>query len=134
MNVGEVRGILRQGGAIPPGDYEKAEGALAEYLLREPNNREARFLRGIALGKLGRFAEGEAVFDALLKEGPGDPVMLNNLGVIWLLAGKLQDALGSFLDAIEAAPARAEFQYNLGETHERLGKLNAASMAYARAA
>jgi tetratricopeptide (TPR) repeat protein len=130
----EAKEILRQCGALPQGDYEKVEGVLGAYLLREPDNREARFLRGIALGKLGRFSEGEEIFNALLKEGPPDPVILNGLGVIWLMAGKLHDALGAFLDAIEEAPARAEFQYNLGETYKRLEKLNAASMAFARAA
>jgi tetratricopeptide (TPR) repeat protein len=128
-----ARGLLHQSGTLP-GDYEKVEKSLGDYLARNPDNREARLLRGIALGRLGRLPEGEAAFDALLKEAPQDPVVLNDLGVIWLLKGKLQDALGAFSDAIELDPTRAEFQYNLGEAHKRLGKLDAASMAYARAA
>jgi tetratricopeptide (TPR) repeat protein len=131
--LNEAKGVLRQGGALH-GDYEKVEKSLGDYLSRKPASREARLLRGIALVRQGRLSEGEAVLKALLNESLQDPVMFNGLGVIWLLEGKFQDALGAFMDAIELDPTRAEYQYNLGETHKRLGKLNAASMAYARAA
>ncbi|MDR2111302.1 MAG: tetratricopeptide repeat protein [Spirochaetaceae bacterium] len=132
--LNEAQRVLRQGGALPREAYERAEKSLGDLLTGNPDNREARLLRGILLGKLERLSEGEAVLEALLKESPRDPVVLNDLGVLWLQGGKLQDALGAFLDAIELDPTRAEFQYNLGEAHKRLGKLNAASMAYGRAA
>jgi Tfp pilus assembly protein PilF len=111
----------------------EAEGLLTNCLDTAPDNRDARFLRGTVLAKLGKLPEAEGDFTALTAASP-DAAAWNNLGVIYGRQDKLQDALGTLLDAIDTNPTRTELYYNIGAIHERLGNYKAASMAYAKVA
>ncbi|MDR0589645.1 MAG: tetratricopeptide repeat protein [Spirochaetaceae bacterium] len=119
--------------AARAGNLAEAEGLLQNYLDEVPDNREARCLRGTILAKLGKLPEAEEDFTALAA-GSQDITTLNNLAVIYGRQNKLQDALGTLTDAIDADPTVAELYYNIGAVYERLEHYKAASMAYAKVA
>jgi Flp pilus assembly protein TadD len=119
--------------AVRAGNLAEAEGLLKDYLVVAPDNRDARFLRGSILVKMGKLTEAQEDFTALAVK-LRDIAALNNLAVIYGRQDKLQDALGTLLDAIDTEPTKAELYYNIGTVYERLGNFKAASMAYAKVA
>ncbi|MDR1412233.1 MAG: tetratricopeptide repeat protein, partial [Spirochaetaceae bacterium] len=96
-------------------------------------DREARLQSGISLTLAGNLGDAAAVFNALLAENSRDTDVLNNLAIVYLRQEKFQDALGALLDAIDADPTKAEFQYNLGKVYKYLGNFKSAAMACAKA-
>ncbi|MDR1128849.1 MAG: tetratricopeptide repeat protein [Treponema sp.] len=96
-------------------------------------DREVRLQSGISLALAGNLEDAAAAFNALLAENSRDTDVLNNLAVVYLRQEKFQDALGALLDAIDADPTKAEFQYNLGKVYKHLGNFKSAAMACAKA-
>ncbi|MDR1352245.1 MAG: tetratricopeptide repeat protein [Treponema sp.] len=96
-------------------------------------DREVRLQSGISLALTGNLEDAAAAFNALLAENSRDTDVLNNLAIVYLRQEKFQDALGALLDAIDADPTKAEFQYNLGKVYKQLGNFKSAAMACAKA-
>jgi Flp pilus assembly protein TadD len=67
--------------------------------------RETQQARGIALADSGRSDEALAVFDAILKEDPGDAEAWQNRGIALLKRGDVQGAIGSLDRALAANPS-----------------------------
>jgi tetratricopeptide (TPR) repeat protein len=123
--------LLREATALAPG-YDDAWLALGRLLLdsREPQAaleslerigsasglaREARFLRGVALLELGRFAEAGTAFAALVQEDP-TPAALNNYGLALLRDGRSDRPRASQVlrRAVDGETAAKETVFNLG--------------------
>ncbi|MFP3090956.1 tetratricopeptide repeat protein [Treponema sp. TIM-1] len=119
--------------AVRAGNVAEAEDLLKNHLAAAPDDRDARFLRGTILARMGKLPEAEQDFAALAAD-PQDIAAWNNLAVIYGRQDKIQDALGTLLDAIDTDPTKAELYYNIGAVYERLGNFKAASMAYAKVA
>jgi Flp pilus assembly protein TadD len=120
--------------AVRAGCFAEAEGLLNRCLDTDPDDREIRFFRGVTLAKMGNLAGAEADFVALITPDSRDLDAMNNLAVIYGRQNKLQDALGTLLDAIDMEPTRTELYYNIGTIYKRLEKPQAAVMAYAKVA
>jgi tetratricopeptide (TPR) repeat protein len=77
--------------------------------------REARFLRGVALLELGRFAEAVAAYAGLVEQDP-TPAALNNYGLALLRDGRPAGPRASQVlrRAIDGEKAAKETLFNLG--------------------
>lgn len=93
---------------------------------------EALLRRGRALAAGHRYADAVKVLDAALRAMPGDPRVLNELGVALRETGDLARAETVCRDAAkaEAPELRAAALYNLGRVLERRGDAEAAIAAY----
>ena len=69
--------------ALSLGDRKKAVATLSDWLLKKPNDFDVRRQYGALLLGLGDVPTARKEFEALLKQRPEDPVVLNNLG--WIL-------------------------------------------------
>ncbi|MDR2363464.1 MAG: tetratricopeptide repeat protein, partial [Spirochaetaceae bacterium] len=133
MNSRDIQDeFTRATGAFRAGNFAEAHGLLTLCLDKVPDDRNVRFLRGAALAGMGKLTEAEEDFIALMAKDIQDIEALNNLAVIYARQDKLQDALGTLLDAIDMEPTNIALYYNIGTVYKRLGNLKAASMAYAK--
>ncbi len=82
------------------GEAEKAAAALAEALRLDPKNPRIHNNMGLALAKLERYREA---FEAFSRAGD-EATAYYNLGCIYLLRGKDQEALQALEKAIEMKP------------------------------
>src|SRR4051812_47736665 len=102
---------------------------------------EARFSRGEALERSGRYESAAAAFEAALHQARGiqTPVTWNNLGVDYRAIGRHGDAERCYRRAIAsyeqrpdlAAPLATTLQ-NLAALHLTLGQLSKAEPLYRR--
>lgn len=86
------------------------EQAVAEY----PEDRDFGYLLAEQYKKAGRYEEAGAVYRRLLEATAADPVALNNLGNLEILAGDFGQAKARYDQAAGAGPAafRATAYYN----------------------
>jgi Flp pilus assembly protein TadD len=124
--------FTRAQGAFRAGNFAEAQGLLNLCLDKVPDDRNVRFLRGAALVRMGKLTEAGEDFITLVAKDLQDIEALNNLAVIYGRQDKLQDALGTLLDAIDMEPTNIALYYNIGTIYKRLGNPKAASMAYAK--
>ncbi|MDO4904490.1 MAG: tetratricopeptide repeat protein [Lautropia sp.] len=95
--------------------------SLANAALREtPNDARLLFLKGVALNRLQRLPEAEAVFEALIDEYPELPEPYNNLAVARAAQGKLEEARDALEAAIRTVPGYAVAHENLGDLYLQL--------------
>lgn len=126
MHLSIIRGLSDQG---------KPQAALAfldDYELRFPNDPEARNLRGEALLRIGRRDEAESVFQALYDTGVR-PAADFGLGQAHAAKGEWRVAAKHFEHAVAMAPTNARYLNNYGYALLKLGRLEEAYNALARA-
>lgn len=91
----------------------------------------------IALGarhqNSGRPAEAEAVYQAVLRAVPNQPVASHNLGLIALQSGRVGEAVALLQAAVQAHPEQAEFHNSLGAALIAAGRPQEAEGALLRA-
>ncbi|PWE16571.1 hypothetical protein DDZ18_12440 [Marinicauda salina] len=111
------------------GDPDAAR-RLCETILRErPGEVEARHLRAMALGRLGRVEESAADFRKAA-DGHAQPhVILTNLGNMLRRAGRFEEAEQAYADAVAKAPEHVDALAALASVRFALGKHEAARAA-----
>lgn len=82
------------------GEYEKAAKAFAEAVKIDGTNSKINNNLALALSKLGRFQEAFEAF----KNGKDEATAYNNIGYLYLTAGKYDEAIKSFEKAVEINP------------------------------
>ena len=82
------------------GKYEKAANAFAEAVKIDGTNSKINNNLALALSKLGRFQEAFEAF----KRGRDEATAYNNIGYLYLTAGRYDEAIKSFEKAIEINP------------------------------
>jgi len=82
------------------GAYEKAAKAFAEAVKVDGTNSKINNNLALALSKLGRFQEAFEAF----KRGRDEATAYNNIGYLYLTAGKYDEAIKSFEKAVEINP------------------------------
>ncbi len=103
------------------GDIAAAiEAARTAHRLDPANPLACRVLAEY-LGQQSRFAEAAAVFDAYPAGAPRDFDFLNAQGNVLFQAGRLQDAVGVFFQALALRIDAALVHYRLGLTFKDLG-------------
>lgn len=110
----------------------KASEALAKLdsqLSSNPQDAEARFVRGLALVKLGRPKDAIRVYADLTRDYPTLPEPYNNLAALYAAQGDYIKARDALQAAVVKNPGYALANENLGDIYATL-----ASAAYSKAA
>ena len=80
----------------------------------ESSNPKELFERGQQSLAAGKYEDAERDFDQLIKMGVRSAGVYTNLGVIYIRAGKLDNAIQALKKAKELAPAMTGIDLNLG--------------------
>src|SRR5689334_21985265 len=110
------------------GKRAEALDRINAFLLQQPKDARARFLKGVILAEQNKNAEAIAVFNDLTEEYPELPEPYNNLAVLYANQGDYEKARKSLEMAIRTHPSYAVAHENLGDIYATL-----ASQAYDKA-
>jgi Flp pilus assembly protein TadD len=96
------------------GNFQQAFDVLARA--HTPENPDWRILsvQGTALDQLGRHGEARNYYNSALKISPGEPSVLSNLGLSYVLSKDLPKAEEALRQAYASAKADARVRQNLG--------------------
>jgi Flp pilus assembly protein TadD len=83
----------------------------------DPRNAQARFLRAVVLMDLQRSAEALDAFTQLSQEFPELPEPYNNIALLQVRAGRLEQARQALETALRNDPGHRTARANLGEVH-----------------
>ncbi len=117
-----VAGIQEARGLLQGQNYDAAVTELNATLADDPNNAEARFLKGLALASSGKNEAAVALFEKLVKDEPGMAEAWNNLGVLRARTGTMSGARAALQKAIAVDPEHAPAQENLGDIYIALAR------------
>jgi len=107
----EIRALMAR--ADLPAALLRAERALAA----QPKDAALRFLRAVVLMDLSRNDEAMALFVQLSQEYPELPDPLNNIALLQVRAGRLNEALLALQSALRNDPGHRTARANLGQVH-----------------
>jgi Flp pilus assembly protein TadD len=109
--AGDVRALIARGDL--PAALQRTERAIASH----PGDAAMRFLRGVVLMDLQRDDEALAVFTELGQEYPELPDPYNNIALLQVRAGRLEQARQSLETALRNDPGHRTARANLGQVH-----------------
>ena len=107
--------------------YGESRLALDPFLQQEPDSLRGRILDGILRVYEGERDRAIGIFHELVREFPESFEAYNNLAVLYVDQGRLEDARGVLLAFLERRPEAVGYQ-NLGDIYVRLAR-----RAFARA-
>ena len=107
--------------------YDEARQVLDPLLERDPGDPGVRLLLGVLQAREGDFIGAVSVFEGLRIDFPAMFEVHNNLAVLYAELGRLDDARGALIAALELRPDAVVYA-NLGDVYTRL-----AHRAYDRA-
>jgi CheY-like chemotaxis protein len=100
-------------------DTAPASGGLMDWLL---GKAAAQYKEGVNLyARKRNYRDAIAAFDRALEIDEKIPHVWNDRGICYRTLGNYDEALKSFLRAVELAPGNVEILYELGETLEQMG-------------
>ncbi len=105
---------------------DAANAANQAYALARGSERKqiAKLTLATAQQMSGDFKDAEATLRELLKETPGNPIALNNLGYFLLERDeRIEEAFGLIQQAVKIDPTNPSYLDSLGWAYFRLGKL-----------
>ena len=98
---------------------EKSGGGLLDRILGKATSH---YKEGVLLyGREGKYREAIVAFDKALEIDSKLSYVWNDRGICYRELGEFEEALKSFLRAVELAPDDVEVLYDLGETLEKIG-------------
>lgn len=112
---------------IDNGDYKTTLAQTQTFLEAHPGNREARFMRAVALAGLGRNDKAIQAFRKLAKAWPNRPEPANNLAALYARRGEYKKARKWLRKALNTRKVYAVAHKNLGDVYTAL-----ATMAYSQ--
>lgn len=121
----EIQDIDRQ---YREGDLSAALDRTDRFLLQNPQDAQARFLKGLIIADQGKTNDAIAVFNGLTEDYPELPEPYNNLAVLYASQGQYEAAKNALEMAIRAHPGYATAHENLGDIHAKM-----AAIAYDKA-
>jgi len=101
---------------------------LNTYILANPKNAQAIFMKGVLLAEQGRRDEAIRTFTDVTEKFPNLPEPYNNLAVLYADQGQFDKARKALETAIKTHPSYATAHENLGDIYARM-----ASEAYDKA-
>ena len=107
--------------------YRESRLALDPFLQQEPGHLRGRVLDGILRVQEGERDQAIGIFHELVREFPESFEAYNNLAVLYVDQGRLEDARGVLLAILERRPEVVGYQ-NLGDIYVRMAR-----RAFARA-
>ena len=123
------KGLIHQMGK----EYEQAIASYDRALEFKPDDHQAWYNRGIALGNLGRLAEAIASFDRALEIKPDYHEAWFIRGVVLNNLGRYEEAIASYARALEIKPDKHEAWNNRGIALFNLGRFEEAIASYDKA-
>ncbi len=130
----KVEQLLQQGyDAVNARRVEEAESIFRQVIKIDPNNAEAYYNLGIALGQQRKLEEAVANFQQVIKLNPNNAEAYTNLGILLVLQWKLKEGIAKIQQAIEIDPNNAEAYNHLGLALQQQGKLEEAISNYQQA-
>lgn len=108
-------------------EFDLAIDDFSKAIALDDDQDDARFGRGMALGRAGRIAEGIADLDVYIQRHPDSSRAHTKRGVRYIWLGDLERAERDLSRAVELDPANAE-------AHDDLGVIHAQQQRYDRAA
>ncbi len=102
------------------GELTRALAGIEAFLLKEPADPKARFLRGLILSEQSKSEDAIQVFLGMTRDYPELPEPYNNLGVLYAGRGQYGKAREALLTALQANPDDQIAQENLGDVYIRL--------------
>jgi tetratricopeptide (TPR) repeat protein len=121
----DVDSLRRQ---LNHGNPAAALEAAEQLIARDPDQVEAKLVRGLALARMGRTKAALEVFAALTREQPELPEAFNNLAALYAAQGQLEEARQVLLRGLARHPDYALAHENLADLY-----LAFARLAYAQA-
>ncbi len=118
----EINNLFKQG------QYAPALDRVNTYISKNPQDAQARFLKGLILTEQNKNAEAIKVFTGLTEDFPELPEPYNNLAVLYAAQGQYEKAKNALEMAIHTHPSYATAHENLGDIYAKL-----ASIAYDKA-
>lgn len=110
------------------GDLAGALSRTNTYLVKNPKDAQARFLKGLILADQGKTNDAITVFTDLTEDFPELPEPYNNLAVLYASQNKYEAAKNALEMAIRTHPSYATAHENLGDIYAKM-----ASIAYDKA-
>jgi tetratricopeptide (TPR) repeat protein len=113
---------------------ERNEEALELFLRYEkmvPGDYQALGHIGSALSAMGRLGEAESYFRRAL-EGLDDPLTHYNMGLLFALTGRVDEAIREYEKALERDPMYSDARSNLAAAFARRGQLDRAAVELRR--
>ncbi len=102
------------------GELTRALAGIEAFLLKEPADPKAQFLRGLILSEQSKSEAAIQVFLGMTRDYPELPEPYNNLGVLYAGRGQYGKAREALLAALQANPDDQIAQENLGDVYVRL--------------
>jgi tetratricopeptide (TPR) repeat protein len=110
------------------GQAAAAIDRLNTYIIANPKNAQALFMKGVLLAEQGRRDEAIKTFTDVTEKFPNLPEPYNNLAVLYADQGQFDKARKALETAIKTHPSYATAHENLGDIYARM-----ASEAYDKA-
>lgn len=110
----DAQQMLQQGNAAA------ALRALDDHLRSNPQDAEARFVRGITLAQLDRVPDAIKAFADLTRDYPQLPEPYNNLAVLYAQQGDYEKARDALEAALATHPSYSTAHENLGDIYAAL--------------
>ncbi len=115
---------------VAQGKLVHSEAVLRTTIKRYPGFMPAHCeLAGVLVAQRKVTAAAHTLQHAL-QINPNDPVLLNDLGMCWMLIGAYEDALAAFSEAADAAPQDARYKANMALVTGLLGRYEQALALY----
>jgi len=121
----EIRDINLQ---FRKGELTAALDHANRYLAKNPQNAQARFLKGLILSDLGKTNEAIDVLKGLTEDYPELPEPYNNLAVLYASQSRYDAARDALKMAIRAHPDYATAHENLGDIYAKMAAIEYAKV------
>lgn len=102
------------------GQHNSALDRVDTYIAKNPQDAQARFLKGLILTKQNRTVEAIGVFTALTEDLPELPEPYNNLAVLHAAQGQYAQARTALEMALRIHPGYATAHENLGDIYAKM--------------
>jgi hypothetical protein len=109
--------------ATEQGDFATAIRAYEMLLAQEPTAAVYASLGQLYGKNLGDPAKAEAYFQKALQLDPGNAGVMGNLGIVYAMRGRSDEAIALFDRALAADPKNARMYLNKGRALRQLGKV-----------
>ena len=128
MSYAAVPSVQDANQAFRQGNNQAALEKVNGFLAANPKDAQGRFLKGLVLTEMNRYADAIKVFTGLTEDYPELPEPYNNLAVLYAAQADYERAKNSLEMAIRTHPSYATAHENLGDIYAKM-----ASQAYDKA-
>lgn len=106
--------------ASQPNQQAVALERVNAYIVANPKDVQALFIKGVILAEMNRRDEAIKVFTEITEKSPNLPEPYNNLAVLYADQGKYDKARLALENAIKTHPSYATAHENLGDIYARM--------------